>query len=96
MINLILFIYLFILLTFNFNFLFFFSNKYIVKCYGTMVFGNYIYITLEYAPKGDVLEYILDNGALGEVAAAKVNESIIYFSFLNCYFISLMLISFYF
>lgn len=45
------------------------------------MFGNYIYLILEYAPQGDVLEYILNNGSLDEVAAAKVNESIVYFFF---------------
>ncbi|EXX60887.1 kinase-like protein [Rhizophagus irregularis] len=48
------------------------DNKFIVKYYGTIVFGNYIYLILEYAPQGDVLEYILNNGSLDEVAAAKI------------------------
>ncbi|GBB99730.1 hypothetical protein RclHR1_03610006 [Rhizophagus clarus] len=48
------------------------ENKFIVKYYGKIVFGNYIYIILEYAQKGDILEYILDHGALDEVAAAKI------------------------
>ncbi|RIA92657.1 kinase-like domain-containing protein [Glomus cerebriforme] len=48
------------------------NNKFIVKYFGVIVFGDYIYIILEYASRGDVLEYILNNGACDEVNTARM------------------------
>ena len=63
---------LYSLTLFYFILFFIFSNKFIVKYFGITVFGKYIYIILEYASGGDVLEYILNNGAFDEVTTAKV------------------------
>ncbi|CAI2186973.1 14708_t:CDS:2, partial [Funneliformis geosporum] len=53
------------------------NNKFIVKYYGFMMTEDYIYIVLEYAPGGDMLDHVLNHGAFDEVSTAKIISQLV-------------------
>ncbi|CAG8573424.1 1104_t:CDS:2, partial [Funneliformis mosseae] len=53
------------------------NNKFIVKYYGFMVTEDFVYIILEYAQRGDLLDHVLNHGAFDEVTTAKIISQLV-------------------